>query len=414
MKLQITFRENVRMLSNEAITRGTLANKYFVLVCLVGFAYNFAINAVNISFSLYIDFLGGSPGITGLAAFGSTMLAVAARFVSSYTSDRIGRRVTMIYGCIIYALSVWLCGVVPVIAVAVLMRSVQGFGFAAANTGASAANIDVSPPEKLGLASASFYIVSSVGLIICGFILTPIASAGRFGTLYNIVAALLVAGALFSWLCDYEKTPEYGEWKRAREASERELSEFRGLQKYFEKSALPASIVALVQCMAFGLILIFMLLFGKQMEIPYYGMFFTVGAVFAIACNFLGSGLAQRHKPLPALVPSFLFIAAAMTGLAIAQSTFFYFLTAVAYGICYGLCYPLLYAEALGGVPANRRGAASGTLLIANDLGIGIGGALWGITTAALGFKITFILAAALYALSAVLSIVFFRKSSNN
>ena len=397
------------MASNFAVTKGSLKNKYFLMVCLVGFAYNFAINTVNSSFSLFVDYIGGSPGITGTVSILFTATAVVGRMVSSRTSDHIGRRFTMALGCFLYAACVWLSSSLESVFLICALRALQGFGFAASNTGASAANVDTAPPDKLGLASSLFYLSSSVGFIICGFIIEPFADAGQLPALYKAIAVLLAGGGLVSMACTYEKVPGYERGAGDTEDTD-SAEEYKGLYKYFEKRSLPAAITAFSQCIGYSAIITFIMLFASQNNIPNYGLFFTVGASIALVCNLFGSGLVEKRGVLSATVPCFTLSGVSLIAMGATGSPLLYFVSAAAFGVGFGLCFPALHREAMRGIPTSRRGAASSTILISNDLGIGLGAVLWGFVGSVAGLSVTFILAGAAYLVSAVLSVIFFKK----
>ena len=60
-------------------------------------------------------------------------------------------------------------------------------------------------------------------------------------------------------------------------------------------------------------------------------------------------------------------------------------------GMSFGTVNPILQAAAIKASPVNRRGAASGTYQLSNDIANGVGAVLWGFTIDMFGYTFTFV-----------------------
>jgi MFS family permease len=58
-------------------------------------------------------------------------------------------------------------------------------------------------------------------------------------------------------------------------------------------------------------------------------------------------------------------------------------------------------------VPESRRGVANSTYMLFGDIGMGIGAAIWGVTSVYGGYTITFILSALVIALAAATHVIY-------
>ncbi len=76
----------------------------------------------------------------------------------------------------------------------------------------------------------------------------------------------------------------------------------------------------------------------------------------------------------------------------IASETFMFLLSAVIMGIGFGIVQPINMAMAIKRVEPFRRGAANGTLMSANDLGIGLGSVLLGMLSGEIGMSLMYLL----------------------
>lgn len=398
------------MHSNEAITRGTIFNKYYILMFFVTFAYNLALTVGTTSFPLYVKYLGGNTDLTGLVSLLFSVMCIVGRVVSSYTTDNKGRSITMFYGCLFFAVSVLFMGILPGLFLISVFRVLTGFGFAVCNTSTAAANIDVSPPKQLRLATGLFYATASITLIISGLVAESFSVSGRYSILFTAIAVVLAVGAVLSWLCNYERLPAYKELRRVDDKLFEGDDKPKGIHKFFEKSALPAAIVAFTLNIGMSLIINFLFVFASQTGISNFGQFFTIGSVISLAFQVFGHKITARYSVMRIFFPCTILFSISLIVLGYSSSMWVYFITAIIYGVNYGLMWPMLYALALKAVPANRRGAASSTLFISNDFGVGVGALIWGVTIKGFGFPVTFTIAAIVYAFALVLLAVFFGK----
>ena len=105
--------------------------------------------------------------------------------------------------------------------------------------------------------------------------------------------------------------------------------------------------------------------------------------------------ILNRISEVKALIISFTVLLLGYLLLALTESPAAYYILGGCYGAFFGLAFPIFYSLALRDALPERRGAASGTVLVANDIGIGIGSAVWGYVLGLVGYRISIILVAA-------------------
>ena len=81
-------------------------------------------------------------------------------------------------------------------------------------------------------------------------------------------------------------------------------------------------------------------------------------------------------------------------------------------GLAFGTVSPVLQAAAIKLSPVNRRGAASGTYQLGNDIAQGVGAILWGLVIDSLGFTAAFVGCIICTVISFGLLTIFFSKRS--
>lgn len=374
---------------NTIITKGRLANKYFILVLLVSICLNLDQNLLNNSVTLYITHLGGGTNISGMIGIPFAICAIIARIIGGYLTDHAGRRVTMAVGCFIFGVAVILFGMTGSFIALFFIRGIHGFGYSIANTPISAATMDTCPPEKQKQASGLFYLPSAISISISGMISVAFAGRGKFTEFYIMAGSILIVGGILAVICNYEKLVDF------RAKKDESAGKYRGLSKFFDTCAIPAAILSVIGCLSTAFVNCFILLYAQEHNFQNTGLFFTIAAVVMLCMNLSVDMILKKISEVKALVIAFAILISGYLILALTESAAAYFFLGGCYGVFFGLAFPIFYSLALRDALPERRGAASGTVLVANDIGIGIGSAVWGYVLGLVGYRICIILVAA-------------------
>lgn len=391
--------------TNYEITRGRVFNKYYILVCLAGVTYNFALVTLNSTISLYVGTLGVSAAYIGWLFLPFSIGSIICRLAGGYITDHLGRRKTMILGLLLYAAAAYCFGTTTAILALFLFRAMMGMGYSLSNTSGSAANVDVVPSGKINFASGFFFVPSALAQAFIGFVVLHFTSQGKFGTIFNMVAVILLAGSVFAFLCNYEKHYDV----RSGDSGE-SAPKYRGFEKFFERQAVKAAICGVFASVFNSLCAVYILKYATEHNIPGSAYFLTVSSLVMLTLNLTNNRIQKRIGRRLPIVVCCLFSAVSGVLLGLTNSPVFFFAVAVGFGSLSGICMPILYATALENARPERRGAASSTILIANDIGIGGGTVLWGLIVGSAGFGAAFIVASCAAVVCAVLYLIFFRN----
>src|SRR5699024_10541871 len=120
--------------TNPADRKEKLWNKNFILSCIIALFPALAMTMMNSTMSKYIYSLFGNASFSGYLNFSFGIMAILARLISGNLSDRVGRKMIIIIGALIFAVSVFCFGLFPIIPLLILFRSLQGFGFSVTST----------------------------------------------------------------------------------------------------------------------------------------------------------------------------------------------------------------------------------------------------------------------------------------
>ena len=189
--------------------RTVLRNRAYVAALFSNFATGWSSIGLRIALVplFVVDALGQGPRMAGVALATFAIGNVSAVVPSGYLSDRVGRRMLMIVGLTVSALSTVAVG---------FMTSMPLFLVAAYVTGA-ATGMFISPQQAAvadvvgnkargGTAVAGFQMTSDLGGIVGSFALGQIAQHVGFGAAFVVTGAILLAAAV-GWLFAPETRP---------------------------------------------------------------------------------------------------------------------------------------------------------------------------------------------------------------
>lgn len=388
-------------------------NKFFVS--------NFAVNVfvctglfmINSIIAKYIFSIYDNVTFTGLINAAFSILAIIGRIVAGDISDRRGRIKVMLFGAGIFAVSVFCFGVFPYAAILIIFRALQGFGFGATNTANNAVSADVLPEnrmsEGIGYMGLSFSLASAVGAAIA----ISLIFDDDYSLVFYVTTGMIVISMIITLFLRYEKLPFYQ--NKMREQKQRskavELSEYTGLRRLIEYKALPSAFVQLLNSTSFAAVNFYILIYADSIGLTGAATFYTVMAIgMSVTRLFIGR-LAEKFGDVPVGGVSLFMQIVGMLFLIYVSGIFTFCAAGFLVGAGFSSITPILQTAAIKRSPVNRKGAASGTYQISNDIAQGGGALLWGSIIDHMGFRAAFVGCIIFCALSIVMLWVFFGKN---
>lgn len=169
-----------------------------------------------------------------------------------------------------------------------------------------------------------------------------------------------------------------------------------GLRDLVEWRVLALSIALFMYAVGHGGATAFSAVFARAHGIEPPGLFFTVNAIMILLTRPLAGPLADRLGHHKIMIPSLALIFLGLVLLAFGTTKALFIAAAIVYGLGIGNVFPVFSAYIIQRVPANRRGAAFGSVLAAFDTGIGTGSIVTGLLIGQLGYQTAFLATAAL------------------
>ena len=398
-------------------------SRYYFAIVFANFFVASCMNFHTAVTTLYVVSLGGTATYAGLLLTCFTFTGVFMRIISGKLLDKKGRRKVITFGLVIYAIATALL-TIPWLPQLPFSRALQAVGYSMASTGLTVAVTDVLPVDKMSEGIGYSGLVESLSSAIGpGIALWLYNTAGNYSAVYYFSILMMAAAFALLIIFRYEEDKGFLERKRIYEETlghvpethetgeERKTDKKKTLSDLFEKKAVPCLLTALFYSLAMSAKIAYLVLFAQKIGIGNAGLFYTFEAISTVLARILCGRIADRFGPNSVLLPGLLCAILNYVLLFLSPGHLvLFFIAGVVSGFGHGAIYPTLHAQAVRGVPTQRRGAAVATYMIAFDIGIGFGGLIWGAIADRIGFAGIFLGCAACVAVSFLLSLVFFSK----
>lgn len=373
-----------------------LWSKDFVLIIVINFLVFMNHLMILSTFPFYIEYLGGSEAVAGLAAALFSIVAVVCRPFIGWMLDNGRRRAILAIGLCGMALMPVGYLVLGTLFLAFVCRMVHGASLAFSNTSTATIATDIIPRPRFAEGMGMFGLATALATACAPALGLALMDHMGFPTLFLFAASsIAVALVLFLLL----KTPAV--------AVEQQPLRLRGL---LDPDALPASVTALVFMLTYGALENFTAKFAAEEGLPSGGIFFAIMAAALLLTRLSAGKVTDRYGESifayscnAAMLLAFLLMGLVPTLLT-------YLLSAVLAGFGFGGLEPALQSMAVAIAPPERRGSANSTFLCAYDIGIGVGGGIAGVLISAFSYRTMFLMMAVFNVASVLIYVVFGRN----
>lgn len=354
--------------------RDRLITPRFLLVVSAGLAYFFSLGMLLPVVPLFVEGpLGGDKLAVGIAVGAFSIGAIVLRPWAGHIGDRAGRRILIICGALVVALSALLYHVASGIVALTLIRTLGGIGEAAFFVGAGTMITDLAPVDRRGEAISYWSVAVYGGLALGPWLGESLAcngvdkacENGRFGTVWSVAAALAVVAAVIGYF-----TRETAGNTVADRTDER-------ARLLHPAAVLPGTVLFL------GLIGLagytsFVALYVREIGMSDSRGILALYAVVILTVRIFGARIPDRIGAVRATTfatvtgaGGLILIAAVPTPFGLAAGT-------AIFAMGMSMLYPAMLMFALTDLPSTERGSAVGTVSSFFDLSQGLGAAILG------------------------------------
>ncbi len=321
--------------------------------------------------------LGGSNVTAGLFLGILTYASALSAPMTGGIADRIGKRKMLLVCSIALVFFALAYGVSPNTEILLILAVFHGFFWSGLLSASSAYISDIIPAHRQA-EGIGYWGMSS----ILSIALAPPLGLWlyQFGWIW-LCASIAAMNALMAFIAFSLPETQVHRLQPFRLPSFHSVVEWR---------VLALSLALFLYAVGHGGVTSFSAMYTHSLGIEPTGLFFTVQAGFILATRPFSGLLADRLGYRKILIPCFLLIASGMGLLAMTATTGMLVAAAACYGIGVGNVYPVFSAYIIQHVPAERRGAAFGSILSAFDMGIGSGSMLTGFLIEHFGYPVAF------------------------
>lgn len=338
----------------------------FVLICVANFFIFLGFQMTLPTIPLFVTHLGGSERLIGVVVGIFTFSALLLRPLAGKLLESKGRRFVFLVGLIIYVISVGSFGFMGSMVFLFAMRIVQGAGWGFSSTASGTIATDLIPAKRRGEGMGYYSLSGNLALAMGPSLGLLLVGAVSFKVLFLISAGLGLAAFLIATALRYTEV-EKGAVKTTTIKFD-----------FYEKTALPPSILLLFITVTFGGIATFLPLYAAQKGVSGIQWYFLIYALSLMSTRLFAGKLYDKHGHKFVFIPSVFLMIIAMLLLAWLPSNTVLYIAAICYGFGFGSVSPALQAWSMEKAARNRKGMANATFFSFFDLGVGIGAIVFG------------------------------------
>jgi MFS family permease len=321
--------------------------------------------------------------------------ALLFRPVAGFLIDRYGRRITLAlsFGCtalisLAYLLPQHIVGLG-------MLRFLMGLPFAMNTTGISTLRTDLIPEDK----KVDGFNITTISIMLSALVIGPnlaywILNFSGFGVLFSITAGLLVMaiGILLLLKFDDIKT----------------ISNNISLKVIFEPRVIWFALILGITFIGWPGVLTYGPLYSLEVGLSFGGYFFLAFGCGLLLSRSISNTITGENKSPAFTALALVLVVVGYSMIGFLNSKVGFLSGAVFIGAGYGMTFSIFMKLAYDLVEPERRGRASSTIFIAQDVGVIIGIYAYGYLAESLGsFSYSYLMAAAVTILPLILLLLF-------
>ncbi|HAV94315.1 MAG TPA: MFS transporter, partial [Lactococcus lactis] len=339
-----------------------------------------------------------SAGIAGILSGIFIVGGFIARLWAGNNMKRLGAKKLLYIGTLIYFLLTFAYFFVHSVVLLLILRLVHGLGFGIAATASGTLAGAIVPSsrrgEGIGYYALSVTLSSAVGPFLSMFLYRT----SGFYSLIWLSALLLFIALVGIFFIHVEKTTD------SSNSVDNKVHKKFAWSNYFEKEALPISLIAFLIGISYSSILSFMDAYARNIHLSEAAsFFFLVYAITVLLSRPITGRVFDGFGDNFVMYPTYLFFALGLLLIGFAHSGWMLLLAAIFIGLGYGSFSPFGQAIAIRNSEAHRLGITTSTFFGFMDMGVGFGPFILGMFMPLLGYRNLYFASAILALLIAVI-----------
>jgi MFS family permease len=350
-------------------------NSVFISVFIVNLIVHFCTTMMNTLTAKYVDYLGATETIIGLVTGIFALTALIFKIISAPAIDTFNRKYVLLFSQLII-FSAFICySLSNTIPMVTFSRLLQGTGQAFTTTCCLTIASDSLPAGKMSTGIGYFALTQAISRAIAPAAGLKLSAVIGYNSTFAILAVITMIAVVLTanMKMSFKRTKKFKITLNSIIAKE---------------SLLPAGILFLLST-TFCVVNSFLVLFAEKQGVnTNIGYFFTVYAVTMLFTRPMIGKLSDKYGTVKVLIPSLFCFAASFILISFSTTLPMFLIAGFISAFGFGGCQPAIQAVAMKSVPKGRRGAASCTSYIGNDLGNLVGPTVAGAIAEGFGYTI--------------------------
>ena len=321
-----------------------------------------------------------------------------ARLWAGNNMKRLGAKKLLYIGTLIYFLLTFAYFFVHSVVLLLILRLVHGLGFGIAATASGTLAGAIVPSSRCGEGIGYYALSVTLSSAVGPFLSMFLYRTSGFYSLIWLSALLLFIALVGIFFIHVEKTTD------SSNSVDNKVHKKFAWSNYFEKEALPISLIAFLIGISYSSILSFMDAYARNIHLSEAAsFFFLVYAITVLLSRPITGRVFDGFGDNFVMYPTYLFFALGLLLIGFAHSGWMLLLAAIFIGLGYGSFSPFGQAIAIRNSEAHRLGITTSTFFGFMDMGVGFGPFILGMFMPLLGYRNLYFASAILALLIAVI-----------
>jgi len=247
------------------------------------------------------------------------------------------------------------------VATMILSRFAQGLTWAFTTVSGSTIAVDIIPASKRGEGIGYFALSTTLGMSVGPVVGLFIGHLWGNTALFISSCFISVASLACAYALHLDKRLVVGKQIRL------------SLHSMFDKNSIRPSFNVFIVMIAYGGLISFIALYGREIGIHNATMYFLIFSVGIAAARIISGSVFDRKGPRRLVTICLTLLIIGFPILALAKDAVLYYTSAIIIGFGIGVIFPTFQSMVNNLADSTHRGAANSTLFTAVDLGMGLG-----------------------------------------
>jgi MFS family permease len=332
--------------------------------------------------------LGGDDAAVGLVLGSFAVSSIILKPFAGQLADRRGRRLVLIFGSVAMVAASFGHLVADTIPLLVVMRLLLGAAEALFFVAALAAITDIAPEHRRGEAISLISIALYLGVAVGPVIGEELQARMGFDSAWIAAGILAVVSVALSWF--------------APETLPREKRSVAGTPiVWLHPRGIEPGLLVLCGAWGMGAYFAFLPLLGDELGLDGVSGYLAAFAIIVVGLRVVGARLPDRLGAARLSGTALTLTATGMVIAGVAPSEVGLWAATIVFAFGVAFTFPAIVALAVQGIPAEERGAVTGTTSLFIDVAFGLSPALLGLLAGVAGYPSTFLVSAAFAAVGA-------------